>query len=323
MTYDRYYYSILSDADKQVYKKIYDGILAFEPHISLPDSETAPEVILEYIGLDNPHIFYADFSRCSICKSVFGKSIDITYWYTQAEFDELNGKVNNVLKKMLSRVCGKSDYEKELSVHDLLIENISYDFSALENLRKHSPRSNSILGVLFYKTAVCEGVAKVYKMLLNMLDIKCIVAVGTESKHRVPHAWNIVKIEGEAYHTDVTWDIDTSKTFRKYDYFNLTDADIVIDHSPKIRYPVCNCAKYNYFARNGYIARTPEDAQICLEQAEKAGKQYVSLKLDCEYSAFSRYVKEIIDYALSHGLIKGNVCRYSYNTEQQIVTVNF
>lgn len=35
-----------------------------------------------------------------------------------------------------------------------------------------------IVGVLFYKTAVCEGIAKTFKFLLNALDIKCIVVKG-------------------------------------------------------------------------------------------------------------------------------------------------
>ena len=62
---------------------------------------------------------------------------------------------------MISGIQGSSDYEKEKSVHDLLIENVVYDAVAFQNLDKYHSRSNSILGVLFFKTAVCEGIAKV------------------------------------------------------------------------------------------------------------------------------------------------------------------
>lgn len=53
-----------------------------------------------------------------------------------------------------------------------------YDDVAKDNLLKFHARSNTILGVLFYKTAVCEGIAKTLKFLLNALDIKCIVVKG-------------------------------------------------------------------------------------------------------------------------------------------------
>ena len=38
MTYDRYYYSILSPHDKQIYKTIYKGIQNFETSITVPKS---------------------------------------------------------------------------------------------------------------------------------------------------------------------------------------------------------------------------------------------------------------------------------------------
>lgn len=239
MTYDRYYYSILSPTDKQVYKKIYDGIKNFETAISVPKTTEPLLNIIQFVGRDNPHIFYVDFNQYNYSQNLLGTTVNLTYWYTKQEVEEINEKVHRVLQKMLSRVNGTTDYEKEKSVHDLLIENVLYDMSALQNLHKHSPRSNSILGVLFYKTAVCEGIAKVTKMLLNLLDIKCIVATGMAGGEL--HAWNIVKIDSKPYHLDVTWDINLStKKYRRYDYFNLSDKEILKDHQPKIKYPSCN-----------------------------------------------------------------------------------
>lgn len=41
MTYDRYYYSILSSSDKQIYKTIYKGIQNFETSITVPKSSVS------------------------------------------------------------------------------------------------------------------------------------------------------------------------------------------------------------------------------------------------------------------------------------------
>lgn len=113
---------------------------------------------------------------------------------------------------------------------------------ALQNREKFKWRSATILGGLMHKAAICEGVSKLMKMLLNALDIECIVAIGksndlsgTSKLQAVDHAWNIVKIDEKWYHTDVTFDMGVSrKNFVRHDYFNMTDEQISRDHFLKI-----------------------------------------------------------------------------------------
>ncbi len=75
------------------------------------------------------------------------------------------------------------------------------------------------------------------------------------------HAWNLVKLEGNYYHTDVTWD-DSSKTDKNpgggkgeifYQYFCITTEEIKrsrnIDMENLI--PVCKAVKCNYYHRRG------------------------------------------------------------------------
>ena len=319
MTYDRYYYSILSPTDKQVYKKIYDGIKNFETVITVPKTTEPLLNIIQFIGRDNPHIFYVDFNQYNYSQNLLSTTVNLTYWYTKQEADEINERVHKVLQKMISRVTGATDYEKEKSVHDLLIENVLYDMSALQNLHKHSPRSNSILGVLFYKTAVCEGIAKVTKMLLNLLDIKCIVATGMAGGEL--HAWNIVKIDGKPYHLDVTWDINLSdeKSFR-YDYFNLMDKDILLDHSPSIKYPACISNQDNYFIKNRLIVKNFLDIEklIVLSRMHKnKGAYFKYIGPD-----FEKTVKNAVGVASSVKAFSGiNRISYSVNKEQQICMI--
>ena len=319
MTYDRYYYSILSPADKQVYKKIYDGIKNFETAISVSKTTEPLLNIIQFIGRDNPHIFYVDFSQYNYSQNLLGTTVNLTYWYTKQEADEINEKVHRVLQKMLSRVNGATDYDKEKSVHDLLIENVLYDMSALQNLHKHSPRSNSILGVLFYKTAVCEGIAKVTKMLLNLLDIKCIVATGMAGGEL--HAWNIVKIDGKPYHLDVTWDINLSdkKSFR-YDYFNLMDKDILLDHSPTVKYPACISNQDNYFIKNRLIAKNVLDIEKIIVSSRMHKNKGVYFKYIG--SDFEKTVKNAVSVASSVKAFSGiSRISYSVNKEQQICMI--
>ena len=284
MLYDRYYYSILPKKEKNVYKSIYDCINNLENGVSLKQSQCFGvdiEKIVQYILLDNPHIFYLDRRGFHGADNFFEKRIFFNYLYAKDEVEELKKKINKVAGKMIKKVTGTTDYEKEKSVHDLIIKNVLYDEEAVFNRQKFASRSNTILGVLFYKTAVCEGVALTVKYLLNILDIKCIVAIGRSSraeKGDENHAWNIVKIDGESYHLDVTWDLSDKKDFSSYDYFNLTDSDILKDHSFAEKYPACRSQKNNYYFFNNLVAATKADVKRIVDYAIAQNKEQISIK---------------------------------------------
>ena len=64
MTYDRYYYTRLSDREKKIYKTLYNGLTAFAPEIHIPTLTgfgIDPVRILYAVDMDNPHLFYVDF----------------------------------------------------------------------------------------------------------------------------------------------------------------------------------------------------------------------------------------------------------------------
>ena len=325
MTYDRYYYSILPDEEKKLYKALYEGFTSFSEKIRIPAvgvSNDRIRSIIEYIGLDNPHIFYIDMDSISTIHSVAGTMVNVAYLYSPEESRQLGAKLHTILEKMLSRVSGRTDYEKELSVHDLIAKHVIYDDAALNNLTKYYSRSNTILGVMLYKTATCGGIASTTKMLLNMLDIKCIVAVGTDCWENVPHAWNIVKIDGQAYHLDVTWDMCVSREDGlRYDYFNLTDREIRRDHTWDIKYPPCVFEQYNYFNQNDLVVDSIQAALQRIQKVWGCGNSCISLKLsNTIYQDTATFADSIMTAAIRSGIVN-NGCGYSVNEAQRILTI--
>lgn len=102
-------------------------------------------------------------------------------------------------------------------------------------------------GVLVKNTGVCQEYATAFKLLLNRLGMECIVV----SSEGMNHAWNIVKIDGDYYHVDVTWDdpIPDRKNQTSYKYFNLSDKKMGEDHYwDRSNYPSCTSEKYAYFS---------------------------------------------------------------------------
>ena len=210
----------------------------YEPFVTIDGFfETDIPKLMSAINFDNPHLFFVDF-HYELQSDLFSQTIKLKYIYNQADTVVLTKKVKKVCNKILSKVTGKTEFEKELSLHDVLARNVLYDDVAKDNLLKFHARSNTILGVLFYKTAVCEGISKTLKFLLNALDIKCVVIKGKATDElsggivspEIFHAWNMVKIDEKPYYVDLTWDINLSeKNIIRHDYFNLTDTDIAID----------------------------------------------------------------------------------------------
>ena len=305
MIYDRYYYSKLNKREKKAYKKIYAAMENYKQSVTINGFvETDIRKLMSAINFDNPHLFFVDF-YCELQSDLFSHTIKLKYIYNQADTVVLTEKIKKVCNKILSKVTGKTEFEKELSLHDILARNVLYDDVAKDNLLKFHTRSNTILGVLFYKTAVCEGIAKTFKFLLNALDIKCVVVKGKATddlsgnvSSDTLHAWNMVKIDGKPYYVDLTWDINLSdKNIIRHDYFNLTDKDIAIDHSIDKNLPSCKAYDDNYFYKYGLVVRKEADLRRIVADKIKRGENSVEFKIsDGVFENDSDIEKYIFDY---------------------------
>ena len=117
-------------------------------------------------------------------------------------------------------------------------------------------------GALCLGVAVCEGYAEAAALLLNRAGVETLVITGDSRGEK--HAWNIVKIDGDYYHLDVTWNDPVQQnsisTIKYYDYFNLTDKEIGKDHSwDKEKYVSCTAEKYNYYIYNNLIVKSRDE----------------------------------------------------------------
>lgn len=285
MICDRYYYSKLNGDEKNAYKMIYATLQKHEQSVAMKwiTNESLLKVF-EAINLDNPHLFFVDFSSIARYDLIGKTTVELSYLYDKSKTITLTQRINAICTKILLKVTGKTDYEKEASLHDILVRNVLYDNVAKSNVKKFRARSNTILGVLFYKTAVCEGIAKIFKLLLNALNIKCLVVKGEtlgNENSELFHAWNIVKIDGKPYHVDLTWDINLSdKKICRHDYLNLPDNDITRDHKFGTDYPVCSFTNSNYFYKNNLIVNSDKDIERIIRNAIRLKHNAVEFKLN-------------------------------------------
>ena len=282
MIYDRYYYySCLSKEEKQIYKLIYSGLQNFRGQIVVPRLAGLDICkIISAIDFDNPHLFYVCFEKVNTLEGLTEVVFSPQYYFSKQEASLLYQTVQTKVGAILQKVGGADDYEKELSLHDLLAEKIIYDEKAKTDSSRHR-YSCTILGVLLYKSAVCEGIAKAVKFLLNLLEIKCIVVHGNLlAETDAGHAWNIVKLNGWAVHLDVTNDLDMQGFGTvHHTFFNLTDAQIAKTHSMEQKYPVCSSDRFDYFVRNALLVYGKKDLERILLCAYGLNKRCVEVRV--------------------------------------------
>ncbi len=92
---------------------------------------------------------------------------------------------------------GSSDGEILLSLCRVLCDTVTYTSDSGD-----APLFATACYTLDEKLGNGEGYAMVYKALCDKLGLECRVVLG--SLNDMPHAWNIVSINGEYYHVDVS-----------------------------------------------------------------------------------------------------------------------
>lgn len=279
-----FYYENLDDEEKIAYELIDEKIKSFPSKIRVPaiDSKNLSDVF-EALLYDNPEYFFfsdmcsTETDRFGRCYFVPSYSMSI-YEYSEA-IEELE-KVRDYILKSTSEFT--DDYEKELYVHDYIVEKCEY-------VEKTGGTYSSVYGCLVEGAASCEGYAKAVKYLLDELEIENRIVCGTASggeSGSEGHAWNIVKINSEYYHLDATWDDPVGDgAENRYAYFNLTDSEISKTHNADENFlGECVSTEDNYYVKNSiYFAEYNAQARsaIASELARQArlGSSTMSFKM--------------------------------------------
>lgn len=165
-------------------------------------------------------------------------------------------KIADVCKDFLSKniTSDMSDYDKELAIHDYIVETTEYGISDAGDDSEFNA-----YGVLVNKKAVCSGYAAAFNLLAECSGLESIVVSGqAEDDNGINviqnHAWNQVKIDGKWYNLDVTWDDPVGNAYDMitHEYFNLDDEIFLISHSWNSEdYNKCDSMNANYYNKQG------------------------------------------------------------------------
>lgn len=225
----------MGGGEQDIYvQELHDGMLSREESIRLSfrgDSEEmkdfATESITKAFVLDDKktssdydymrYVHKASHINMSGWGGFYQVTYEMEYLETLEQTRQVNKKVKKVLKKILLK--GMSRYEKIKAIHDYIVDHVDYDTSTSLN----SPYYALVQG-----SSACQGYATLMYKMMTEAGIPCRVITGTAKGGL--HAWNIVKLKGEWYNIDATWDDPVGafgKTKLRYDYFLKSDGDFV------------------------------------------------------------------------------------------------
>lgn len=161
--------------------------------------------IAEYLFYGVPLAFNVSVITCSYNEKT-NTIVSIIIEYnsfadTKEEYNACVKEISSAADELLSGIKGNnqlSDEQKLLLLHDRLIIWNTYGFP--ENAT--TIEAHTAYGALANKMSVCQGYAMAYIYLLEEVGIESYYC----SSETLMHGWNIVYLDGEKYHVDVTWD---------------------------------------------------------------------------------------------------------------------
>lgn len=157
-----------------------------------------------------------------------------------------------------------------LAVHDYLTMHTVYDEITYRS--GSGGVSHYAEGLLLHGTAVCSGYTSTFQLFMKLSGIPC------EYVSNNGHSWNLVQIDDEWYHIDVTWDdpIPDQGDTLIYTHFMMTDAELSsidghADWTCECDEPhECDDESYRLYPYKDYLCSTEsEAAAVILSQASE------------------------------------------------------
>ena len=325
---DSYYYNFLSDDQKRIYESIANGVKNFQSEFVVRDyvaddkDKFASEVsiAIEAFINDHPEVFYLESEYSSYILSSFDGNIGyIRLNYTEDSIESVNQKIELMSQKIdeyLEGLDGLNEYEKELEIHDRL--SYSVEYSHLEELPReyHTAEGSLLEGV-----GVCDSFAKALQLIYSRAGIDSIIVLGSLDGN--PHAWNMVKINNEWYHVDLTssHSIYEETGIVNHAYFNLdTESEkrfASLDSEELI--PEAYQNTYNYYNYNELVISNDDDIYQRLSDIcnKFEGENYIEFYL--EGNVGDRITSILIALRTIDSSFLDGTRLYYYNIENAII----
>lgn len=229
--------------------------------------------------------------------------------------DDKYPSVDSIVRSAVAECNSKTDgseYAKALWLHDWLLDQLEYD----KTLKWSSAESALTRGL-----GTCQSYESAYAKLLTAAGIE-----NSETRDTYDgHTWNAMKLDGQWYQTDCTWD-DSSDNWYSFDqrhlYFGLTDELMAIAHPGHSKiYTTDTYATRSSSLADNYFVRTGDAAKWAKAYSDRIQKNLDAGKTEFEIAADNASYPPSIS-GIQNGIIAYAINQMTWTTDKAAVTLN-
>ena len=198
---------------ESVAEVISEGFYSFSESIDISRFEIYPEelgAIISSVIKDDPYLFFVS-GRMSFSYTPGGVVLSLKPLY-RISSDEVQEAIDFCRQEVrkIADAAGdfESDVERALFVHDYICENFEYDDSL---------SCDDLYDFLKNGRGSCQSYAAAFMAVMR----ECGIESHFVASDTISHIWNYVRLGGEWYHVDLTWD-DSGAGFSRR-HFLLSD----------------------------------------------------------------------------------------------------
>lgn len=229
--------------------------------------------------------------------------------------DDKYPSVDSIVRSAVAECNSKTDgseYAKALWLHDWLLDQLEYD----KSLKWSSAES-----ALTRELGTCQSYESAYAKLLTAAGIE-----NSETRDTYDgHTWNAMKLDGQWYQTDCTWD-DSSDNWYSFDqrhlYFGLTDELMAIAHPGHSKiYTTDTYATRSTSLADNYFVRTGDAAKWAKAYSDRIQKNLDAGKTEFEITADNASYPPSIS-GIQNGITAYALNQLTWTTDKAAVTLN-
>ena len=230
---------------------------------------------------------------------------------SDSKYPSVDSIVQSAVAECNSKTDG-SEYAKALWLHDWLLDQLEYD-----NTLKWSSAESA----LTRKLGTCQSYESAYAKLLTAAGIE-----NSETRDTYDgHTWNAMKLDGQWYQTDCTWD-DSSDNWYSFDqrhlYFGLTDELMAIAHPGHSKiYTTDTYATRSTSLADNYFVRTGDAAKWAKAYSDRIQKNLDAGKTEFEITADNASYPPSIS-GIQNGITAYALNQLTWTTDKAAVTLN-
>ncbi len=323
---DKYFVKKLSEENKYYFCELYRAASEHKESVEfdIPVNEDELSVLMHILNYDCPELIHLNgeyFSNKTGDKAEYVNKVTFSYCMTEERYADALNELDIFFEKLVSDLDGKSEYEKEKYVYDYIFTTCNYD--------ELTDISGSAYGALLEGSGRCEAYCKAFMWCMRRLGIECLCVSGARNWDSdsmfSEHSWNIVKIDGDWYHVDITVDNvrhgSEADNPPNYGFFNADDSYInesheISDFYLKLGIPKCSSFKLNYHKMNNLFVTSGNAEEklksIMLEHFDESGIDNLSVRFESS-DDYNRILGNMEGF-ITEFLIDNSEDIFEYNT---------